>query len=874
MALPAPTTANPGGYSPPDTVPILVTDSNIGKNLAFMQFTIYNTSSGTFSNQNLSINGGALTLVNAGEEDNIYLAFVPTSGITEGDSIALVTRVKCWYTDSTYTLYSTELYSITPPDAPVITNAIRLDANTGFVTINDPDSVYFPPDSSLAGVNYFLQYEGEGPVVDTGFISNEDATFEEGSIIYPIDNLPVGIAAHVSLQAVYAYNSVTYTSEVSNTAEFPDTPSPPSPQNLVAVLGLNYPETQPVVNLSWDPPLFPDLVTVDGYHVYRSTEPDGEYTLIGSTDDETFTFQDDEIDLDTTYYYYVTSYITSGGESLPSNTASVNVPALDPVTDVSAVLIEADEDGTAQITVTWVDSSNADVVPVEYVHVVQYIDGIMDTSMNVSYGVETATFSGLPTDVDVYYVITSVAYLNSTPSESATSNTVSIPKPGAVQNLVADYDLSLNIVTITWTRADNYDFVPPEYYDISISDVSGSVQISGEDLSYAFPEGTFLPGVEYTITVASIPYLMAEGYVPESASVDFFTSGPQPPEDVLSEYIDATGFVETTWSQPSSGPTPDTYDIYVDISSAGYVFLANVSGSTFDYVDTEVVNGNTYQYRIVSIFNDAPSDPAFGNLVGPVWRPASQPQDLLLAGYNETVYATFSHPANLYGATGLNYVLNMYTVVDGINTFLFTDSSIPYDLSNNPVVLEYAYPEYDISNNTTYRFEVQLITHYTGQSGNSDGLMSNLSNPAITGAPPIIDSFVIDDGQVQIVFTSNNELPNHVPYEPFSTAELIYPFPLVVGSADAGVAPITPLITFAPGSIPSGLSYEYVGSGIVGNQYSVTYSASNLLSPFNEVPITFAVFSAINRYGTTTQMEPDPAEDPTYALQNVEYSET
>jgi|GEM_PF-1986798 len=62
--------------------------------------------------------------------------------------------------------------------------------------------------------------------------------------------------------------------------------------------------------------------TIDGYHVYRSTQKTTGFTRVGTVDSSKTTYTDITTTADTTYHYYVRAY-SNVGESVSSNTVSI-----------------------------------------------------------------------------------------------------------------------------------------------------------------------------------------------------------------------------------------------------------------------------------------------------------------------------------------------------------------------------------------------------------------------------------------------------------------------------------------------------------------------------------------------------------------------
>jgi hypothetical protein len=96
-----------------------------------------------------------------------------------------------------------------------------------------------------------------------------------------------------------------------------------SSTNSKAVIALSGTGIPLEVALSWDAP---SGSTISGYNIYRTTGSSPSYAKLNSTVSTPATYSDTSVQASTTYEYYVTSVNSSGLESAPSNTATVNVP--------------------------------------------------------------------------------------------------------------------------------------------------------------------------------------------------------------------------------------------------------------------------------------------------------------------------------------------------------------------------------------------------------------------------------------------------------------------------------------------------------------------------------------------------------------------
>lgn len=98
-----------------------------------------------------------------------------------------------------------------------------------------------------------------------------------------------------------------------------------SASNPTVTLALSGTGVVGTVSLTWDAPTT-SIDPVATYNVYRGVSGSSTYQLIGSTTLSQTSYTDSAAATGTEYNYYVTSVDASGVESVPSNTATVDIP--------------------------------------------------------------------------------------------------------------------------------------------------------------------------------------------------------------------------------------------------------------------------------------------------------------------------------------------------------------------------------------------------------------------------------------------------------------------------------------------------------------------------------------------------------------------
>ncbi len=98
-----------------------------------------------------------------------------------------------------------------------------------------------------------------------------------------------------------------------------------STANPVSTVALSGTGVDVTVQVTWDAPTS-STDPVASYHIYRAATDSSSYTLVGSSSLSPTSYTDATIQTGTTYTYYVTSVDSSGVESVPSNTSTIQVP--------------------------------------------------------------------------------------------------------------------------------------------------------------------------------------------------------------------------------------------------------------------------------------------------------------------------------------------------------------------------------------------------------------------------------------------------------------------------------------------------------------------------------------------------------------------
>jgi fibronectin type 3 domain-containing protein len=334
--------------------------------------------------------------------------------------------------------------------------------------------------------------------------------------------------------------------------------------------------------------------TVDGYKVYRDTSDTGTFALLGSTSSETY--DDTTAVTGTNYYYKVTSYLSSYGESPFGSVVSGSRGVLPAPTGVSA------SDGTVsdKITVTWNAVTGAASYKV-----------YRDTLVGGAY----ATLAGSPTTTTLddttavcgttyYYKVKAVSAAS---DESALSTYNSgwwgIAAPASIS---ATDGTNLTKVITTWPAAANAESYQVYY---STSDGGTYSLLNGASTTALTADHTNpVLGQIYYYKVRS--YSAAAGNSSFSA-FDIGYKGFSGPTTLNATVNDTTRAVTLNWSS-IAGIT--NYHVY-RYTSAGSPspLTTSLTSGTLSYTNTPP-SGDTYTYRVRATITT--SDPNVTTIYG------------------------------------------------------------------------------------------------------------------------------------------------------------------------------------------------------------------------------------------------------------------
>ncbi len=966
----APILAASGTYSPPNTVPVLVSGVDTTRNVTYFAFNVFNTDTKTFSMVNITSSNDNVTSLGGGQ----YIIYVST-GASVSPATVLVLTLKIAYTDGSVTTISQELSTLTAPEEPDLREAcIRLDTDSGYVALVAPSNTNNWTGAS-AGIVYYTEYvDPSGQTqVESHFTPVEDSDeLVIGGVtytIFPVILVPAE-TGYIAVQFQYYFNGQVYVGPMSATAAYTDAQTPLPPIDVTSIVTdyalLGSATLKEIgTSVAWLPPVLSEFITIDSYSIYR------DEVLIADVSGNVLTYNDNSAEFGTTYVYGVCAN-SEPGSSTTTLAASLTTPSVVPAVSASAAIVaptgvyanmrvtvtypdvsdtsskymfgaeivvngtdgyttsteilRTDTSTTVQnasidvignqtltatvrliamnhagvrfysnsvqsnsVSTTVVAPTNVTVTQLDVVasapsttvawtypstfipleaFLIEYTDNSGSTVLSTPLppDVRSAIMTNLAVDRTYSYRVIAVATgdIRSVPSAPAS---ITIAPPGAVVGLSNVYTGETNTLVLTWSRAANYSKVPPEYYNIDISNqglVVNTRQIAGTATSVTINgAGILYPGQSYIITVSSIPYLMEDApntFVPLSSSTEVDLPGiPDVNSVVATPIVDnSPQVISVTWSKPANDYLVTQYLLYRQIDGGVFELIATIPNTTAeDYVYTDDISqqpmGQSYVYKVVCANDDGlESTGTNSNDTGDVYYPASAPTQLSIVAFSLAVVASFANPTTLSGGTGTTFTVQL---IDSADAVVATET-IAYSPSSTQYVARFAGVGV-VSVGESYSVTAWLNTEYQGHTIVGD---SANSNDDVTGAVPIITDMQIDEaGVISITYVANVLQSNGEAFPAFSAEELMYPIPMLIGSADPVDFPTRPIVQILPSETQIVDGLTVVNSAVipdVGNEYTITYSPKLITDPLVDVAASFVGFVVSNRYGTQSQLHP------------------
>ena len=325
---------------------------------------------------------------------------------------------------------------------------------------------------------------------------------------------------------------------------------------------------------------------ISGYNVYRGTSPDGEGAILVASGVQTPFTDTYQLEDSTTYYYQVSAVnlVGSGPKSSAAAATTLHVPS--PPRNLTAVA------GDCTVDLTWDPAVSNDGSALIY-----RIYRSTSTGMETFWAAATTTSYQ---DVDLtngqtyYYIVKAV---NAT-GEGAASNEVSaLPCtiPSAPLNLTAE--AGDGRVSVSWNLPmDDGGSAITGYrlYWSNSSEGEFKVMVLSDT---ALNHDGLVNGLHYYYKVAAVN-AVGEG-LPTDVVIATPLAKPAPPYDLKATGGDQK--VDLTWSAPLDSVNSNILGYRIYRGNSSLEMRLYDTSLTTNYTDNQVVNGQTYYYRVSAV---------------------------------------------------------------------------------------------------------------------------------------------------------------------------------------------------------------------------------------------------------------------------------
>lgn len=353
-----------------------------------------------------------------------------------------------------------------------------------------------------------------------------------------------------------------------------------------------------------------------------------------------------------------------------------------------APYMEEPGSGDATVTLTWTE-------PEDYSYAIQGYNIYRGTTLGHETMYRTVTGHATTSFVDTnlvngrtyYYYVVAVNYYGA----SEPSNTVSCTPygpPGVPTGLTGT--TGDGSITLTWTAPYDDGGMPITGYRIYRGTASGAEIFLGTSVEPTYVDDGLTEGQTFYYYVTAITFIdegapsdeirVVLGYNPGSITTLVATAG--------------NGSITLTWTAPTDlGGMPITgYQIFRGTMPSAETFLAN--SLTNAYVDTNLVNGQTYYYRVAAS-NSAGSGPMSNEVSATPLSVPSAPTSFHVYKGDGQVIMAWSEPAVIGGTPIAGYRIYRGTA-PGLEIFL-------------DEVTDLTYTDTGLTNGLTYYYRVSAV---------------------------------------------------------------------------------------------------------------------------------------------------------------------
>ena len=414
---------------------------------------------------------------------------------------------------------------------------------------------------------------------DDGFKIERSA---DGASFAEIATVPANVTTYTSIgltpATLYYFRVRAHTaagdSDYTNVASaMSGPPAPPAPSDLTAAAVSNS-----QINLAW----VDNSTTEDDFRIYRSTNGVNFYWYYTVAANVT-TYSDTGRAAATTYYYRVTA-LNTGGESVPSNTASattLGAPAAPSNLTATAV-------SSTQINLSWTDNSSDE----DGFKIYRATDGVnFAFYATVGANVTSRSNTNLTAGTPYYYRV--LAYnAGGTSDYSNTASATTFSVPAAPSNLTATA-VSSSRIDLSWT--DNSSDETGFRIYRSTNGVNFTWYYSAAQNATTYSDTGRAGATTYYYRVTAQNSTGNSDFSNTASATTF--GAPAAPSNLTATAVSSTQ-INLSWTDNSSDE--DGFNIYRATDGVDFAFYTKVGKNVTTRSNTNLTPGTTYYYRVLA----------------------------------------------------------------------------------------------------------------------------------------------------------------------------------------------------------------------------------------------------------------------------------
>jgi titin len=511
---------------------------------------------------------------------------------------------------------------------------------------------------------------------------------------------------------VVSYNDGGYSTAATASATTAGINPPAAPSGLSATA-----VSTSRIDLSWTD----NSGNETGFKIYLSTNGTA-FTLLANVASNVTAYSSTGLSTAATYYYRVSAFNSSGGESIPSSTAVASTLPNPPAapSGLSATTVSQ-----TQISLNWSDNSTNETGFRIYISA----DGTNFTTLtNVAANVTACSSAGLSAGTTYYYKVTALNTGGESPASGIASATT-LPNPPPAPSALSATAISQYEIRLIW------------FYNYT-NQVSFKIERSLDGVNFSVVTTTPYPEYDDTgLNPETIYYyrVSAVNSSGQSAPTSIVHAGtlqnpPVAPSGLVATTISQTQ-INLGWTDNSSDE--NQFNIERSLDGVNFSVLAIAPANTTSFADTNLNPATTYYYRVSAVnFGGQSWSPVASAATLP--NPPAAPSGPVATAISQT-QIDLSWTDNSANETGFQIERSL----DGVN----------FSVVTNVAANVTSYADNGLNPLTAYYYRV--IAFNTGGSSAASSVASATTPDYAPAAPSGLLALAASQTEIDLTWTDN-----------------------------------------------------------------------------------------------------------------------